>query len=45
MRMKAKAFIAQKKQKDEEKTIQLRKTQKAVDPNNFTCKFCNGTID
>jgi len=44
MRLKAKAFIAQKaKQKDEEKTVQLRK--KMIDPNNFTCKFCNGTIE
>lgn len=41
MRLKAKAFIAQQaaqKQQQEKKAA-------PIDTNNFTCKFCNGSIE
>lgn len=47
MRLKAKAFIAQNQQAQKEKEAQeqTKTKKKSIDPNHYTCKFCNGTID
>lgn len=47
MRLKAKAFMAQNQQaqKDKEAQDQSKTKKKSIDPNHYTCKFCNGTID
>ena len=44
MRLKAKNFI-QKQRELEEAAAESEKQDKQLDPNNFTCKFCNGGID
>ena len=46
MRLKAKNFIQKQKEKDELiEQQQKQEASKSIDPNNFTCKFCNGSID
>ena len=40
MRLKAKAFVSQ-----HQPAFDLDKAKKSIDPNNFTCTFCNGTVD
>ena len=40
MRVKAKAFV----QGTTRDTVSEQKS-KSIDPNNFTCKFCNGTVE
>lgn len=46
MRLKAKNFIQKQKENDELiEQQQKQEASKSIDPNNFTCKFCNGSID
>lgn len=43
MRAKAKAFI--EKQQQQKANAANKKEEKPIDPNNFTCKFCNGSVN
>ena len=46
MRLKAKNFIAKQRENEEhEQQLKQEELAKQIDPNNYTCKFCNGSID